>query len=246
MIKKNSFNNYYKRTSLSYNSDKIFSIAFDNIYTNKIYYITFDSKYHTSYYSNTFNFTVLVYSTIYNSFIFQSLSFSGKKSNYLFYISQHSYYKYYRFGFKRMTNDVLGELQIFNINNNSLVHQEHLTDYFEYYFYPESTYYYKYKYIANLTLTSIYQNTDSNKFYLYFFQSYKNSDDTELMYYINPQNDTKEFIVLSELNLLLDISIIPALSKVYFGYNWEYSLENSIKAYGFSEREIIYLLFFFI
>ena len=35
----------------------------------------------------------------------------------------------------------------------------------------------------------------------------------------------------------MDILDIPQLSEVYFQYNWEYSLENSIKAYAYSDKK---------
>ena len=42
-----------------------------------------------------------------------------------------------------------------------------------------------------------------------------------------------EFIVLKELNLSLNLESIPELSKVFIEYNWEYSLEDSIKVYHY-------------
>ena len=234
----NSFDHYFKRQYLSSSSEKIFDIVFDNINMDKTYYITFDNRHHSYYDKETFSFTVLIYSTIYSPFISQSMTFSGKGTNYLFYVSKNSYYDYARLGFKRMTNNILGELQIIDISNNYIVHREYQTDCFEYYFQTNSTHDYNYKYIANLTLISTSQNNDINKFYFYFFQTSGNNDDTQLTYSRRIYNYTKEFRVLKELNLLLDISNIPALSIIYFKYNWEYSLEDSIRAYGYSDKKL--------
>ena len=176
----------------------------------------------------------MVYSVVDNSRISQSISFSGKKSNYLFYIDRNSE-KFVRLGFKKMTNDVSGELQIRDGFNYQLIHQIAKTDYFEYVLETK----YNNRYIFNLVLTSTSQSNDINKIYFYFFKSDENSDDTDLIYQWKPiQNETKEFTVLKELNLLLDISNIPQLSEVYFEYNWEYSLENSITAYVYSDEKL--------
>ena len=71
------------------------------------------------------------------------------------------------------------------------------------------------------------------------FGSNEKDDYIFLKYYKNPENETKEFNVLKELKILLDISDIPDYSKVYFGYNWEYSLEDSIKAYCYTDKKLV-------
>ena len=48
------------------------------------------------------------------------------------------------------------------------------------------------------------------------FGSNEKDDYIFLKYYKNPENETKEFIILKELKILLDISDIPDYSKVYF------------------------------
>ena len=227
---KYTFENYIYRDS-KYLKDAIFEIELHDINQDKTYYITFDSKYHGDYYKDTYDFTFLVYSVVDNSRISQSISFSGKKSNYLFYIDRNIK-KFVRLGFKKMTNDVSGELQIRDGFNYQLIHQIAKTNYFEYVLETK----YSNRYIFNLTLTSTSQRNDINKIYFYFFKSDENSDDTELIYQL--KNKTKEFTVLKELNLLLDILDIPQLSEVYFEYNWEYSYENSIKALVYSDEKL--------
>ena len=246
---KYSFTNHIFKYDF-YHNEEMYQINLNNCIKDKTYYITFDSRSHTSYYKDSFNFIITVFSAISNSYIHQSISFSGKKSYFLFYLPQGNYVNYnYGIGFKKLTNDVLGELQILILDDYQIFHQISQTDYFEYYMTKTKTYT---KYIVNLTLTSTSQNNNINRIYFYLIKSY-NPDkiNTKFTYYKEPRNYTQEYIVLKELNLLLDISSVPAYSKVYYEYNWEYSLENSIKAYGYSdinnkdegegEREELYL-----
>ena len=109
-------------------------------------------------------------------------------------------------GFKNLTNDVLVELQIYILNNYQLKHKISQTDYFEFILEASGDK----QHLINLTLTSISQNNDINKFYFYFTKSYKQDTYTKLTYDIKPNNYSKEFTVLKELNLLLDISNVPA------------------------------------
>ena len=51
-------------------------------------------------------------------------------------------------------------------------------------------------------------------------------------------SDFQEFPVLKELNLLLKLNV-GRFYKVYIEYNWEYSLEDSIKVYGYSDKNLI-------
>ena len=77
------------------------------------------------------------------------------------------------------------------------------------------------KYIVNLTLTSTSQNNNINKIYFYLIKSYNPVKiNTKFTYYKEPRNNTQEYIVLKELNLLLDISSVSTYSKVYYEYNW--------------------------
>ena len=229
---KYSFDNYFYCSSTDYDNS-IFEIKLYNIYKDKTYYITFDSRAHSYYYTDTYNFTFWIYSAIPNSTISQSISFSDKKLNFLFYVYLNNK-KYTRLGFKKMTNDVLGELKIIERDTTQLVHQISQTDYFEYSHTNKNQFYY----IFNLTLISNSQNNDINKIYFYYFQTDENNDDTKIIYYKETYNYTKEFTVLKELYLSLNIALVPALSKVYFKYNWEYSLEDSIKAYYYNKNLI--------
>ena len=228
-----SFDNYFSVKSPNYN-DETFEIDLYNSYNDKTYYIIFNNKAHAYYYRETYNFTFLVYSTVFNTTISQSISFTGKKLNFLFYVYRHDK-TYPSLGFKKITNDVLGELQLLDGLNYQLIKQVDPTDYFESYFENK----YSEKYIFNLTLTSTSQNNDINKIYFYLFESDKHKNDIYLIYNKPIKNDTKEFIVFKELNLILKINSVPGLPQVYFGYSWEYSLENSIKAYGYSDYYLI-------
>ena len=246
---KYSFSNYIFKNDF-YHNEEFYQINLNNCTKDKTYYITFDSKSHTSYYKDSFNFIITIFSAISNSYIHQSISFSGKKSYFLFYLPQGNYVNYnYGIGFKKLTNDILGELQILILDDYQLFHQISHTDYFEYYMTKTKTYE---KYIVNLTLTSTSQNNNINKIYFYLIKSYNPVKiNTKFTYYKEPRNNTQEYIVLKELNLLLDISSVSTYSKVYYEYNWEYSLENSIKTYGYNdinnkdegegEREELYL-----
>ena len=229
-----SYNYYIFRGYPYYNNEYFFEIDLTK-YKADTYYITFDSSSHSSYYRDSNNFKVSVYSTIKleNSKINQTINFNDKKSNFLFYIKEYSSY-YQNFGFKKLSKNVFGELQIFDLDNYELIHQISQTDYFEYNFKPT----YNKRYIANLTLISTSQSMETNSIYFYFYTS---SDDKiyELTYYKKPSNYTKYFFVLKNLDLILDIDDVPAYSKVYFQYDWEYSSEDLIKVYGYTEKDLI-------
>ena len=187
---KNSFDNYFFRDYLAY-SYSIFEVHYNNSNKDKTFYITFGNKYNPK---KNFDFNVWVYSTVFDPYICQPIKFSGKKSNFLFYIPREFNQRYCRLGFKKMTNDVLGELQILDGNNLQLLKQINQTDYYEYYFLPQQNN----RYIINLTITSTSQNNDINKMYFYLLHSYENNnvDIIELNHFSKFQ----EFIVLKELN----------------------------------------------
>ena len=220
---KNSFDNYFSVKSPNYN-EETFEMDHYNSYNDKTYYIIFNYKGPSYYYRETYNFTFLVYSTVFNTTISQSISFTGKKLNFLFYVYRHDK-TYPSLGFKKITNDVLGELQLIDGLNYQLIKQVDPTDYFESYFENK----YSEKYIFNLTLTSTSQNNDINKIYFYLFESDKHKNDIYLIYNKPIKNNTKEFIVFKELNLILKINSVPGLSQVYFGYNWGYSYKIQLK-----------------
>ena len=70
-----------------------------------------------------YNGTFLIYSSIANLTITQPISFTGKTANYLFYISSQHEKKYSHFGFRRMINDVLGKIEIFDGQSYKLLYQ---------------------------------------------------------------------------------------------------------------------------
>ena len=178
-------NNIYKKRFNGY--DQIFEIEVFNNHEDKTYYLAFEKNHYQFY---KYNGTFLIYSTIANLTITQPISFTGKTSNYLFYISSQYEKKYSHFGFRRMINDVLGKIQIFDGQSYKLSYQNDSKDYIEF--------------IINLQQSS----------------------------------DFKEFPVLRELNLLLKLNV-GRFHKVYIEYNWEYSLEDSIKVYGYSDKNLI-------
>ena len=231
---KYSFDNYFLRGSTN-NNISYYEHDLNNYNKDKTFYITFDSKTHSGSNKDTYNFSFMIYSTVLDSYVNKSINFSDKKLNFLFFIPQKSK-KYSNFGFKIMSDNVLGELQIFDVTNYQLIHSIKQIDYFEYSFETKSTN----SYTANLTLTSNSQNNDINKIYFYFFNSDENNEYKEIVYLKDPVNATKVFFVLRDLKLLLDITQVPAYSKVYFGYAWEYSYDSSFNAFGYTDKELIY------
>ena len=231
---KYSFDKYFFRDYPYYSNEYYFEKDLSESNTDKTYYITFDSK--SKYYNrDSYIFQVLVYSTVKtaNSKVNQTINFFEKKSNFLFYIPQYSSYNWY-IGYKKLSQNVFGELRIFQLENNELIHQVSQTDYFEYNFKPN---YYS-RYIANLTLISTSLSIEVNSIYFYFYSSSDNKI-YELTYYEKPSNYTKDIFALKNLDLLLDINDVPAYSKVYFQYDWEYSSEDLIKVYGYTEKDLI-------
>ena len=90
-------------------------------------------------------------------------------------------------------------------------------------------------YYISLTLTSNSQNNgDINKIYFYLLQT----DYNDFIINLQQSSDFKEFPVLKELNLLLKLNV-GRFHKVYIEYNWEYSLEDSIKVYGYNDKNLI-------
>ena len=226
---KYSFKNYilltYPSMGYEYYEKNLF-----NIYEDRNYYITFDERYHTYDYRDTFIFTFFLYSTIYDSSVSKTINFSEKKINFLFYVpSEHK--KYVSFGFRNITNDILGELQIYNAYNYQLIHRVPPIDYFQFFFKTEKNY----DYLINLTLTSTSQNNDINKNYFYFLQT----DNNDSIISLKANKKFQEFFVLKELNLLLDIEEIGKYFKIYIEYTREYFLEDSIKAYSYSDKSLI-------
>ena len=210
------------------------AINIGNNFEDTNYYITFINIYDSYYSKETFRFDVLIFSIAKFLFFHQSVNFSGKKFTFLFAISPNNYK---RMGLKNLTNDALGEVRIFDLENYQLMNYIPPTNYFEYNLKLASSNIY----IINVTLTSNSQNNDINKIYFYFLDSYtKDFFNTNLKYFKYPSNYTEEFPVLKKLNLSLNISEVPAYSKVYFEYDWEYSLEDSIKVYGYSDKELIH------
>ena len=208
------------------------AINIGNNFEDTNYYITFINIYDSYYSKETFRFDVLIFSIAKFLFFHQSVNFSGKKFTFLFAISPNNYK---RMGLKNLTNDALGEVRIFDLENYQLMNYIPPTNYFEYNLKLASSNIY----IINVTLTSNSQNNDINKIYFYFLDSYtKDFFNTNLKYFKYPSNYTEEFPVLKKLNLSLNISEVPAYSKVYFEYDWEYSLEDSIKVYGYSDKEL--------
>lgn len=219
-------NNIYKKRFNGY--DQIFEIDVFNNHEDKTYYLAFEKNHYQFY---KYNGTFLIYSTIANLTITQPISFTGKTANYLFYISSQHEKKYSHFGFRRMINDVLGKIEIFDGQSYKLLYQNDSKDYIEDYFELQM----KYCYYISLTLTSNSQNNgDINKIYFYLLQT----DYNDLIINLQQSSDFKEFPVLKELNLLLKLNV-GRFHKVYIEYNWEYSLEDSIKVYGYSDKNLI-------
>ena len=208
-------------------SDTIYEKDVDN-YKDKTYYFIFENSGNDYYFK--YNFSIIIYSTVSNFTISQPISFSGKKSNYLFYIS-YEHKKYSHFGLKKITNDISCKIEIFDGKNYNQLYQRDSNDYFEDYYELQE----KYRYFINLTLTSSSQNNgDFNKIYFYLLQT----DNNNPIISLDESENFQEFPVLKELNLLLHVTI-QRYYKLYIEYNWEYSLEDSIKVYGYSDKNII-------
>ena len=119
------------------------------------------------------------------SSVSKTINFSEKKINFLFYVPiEHK--KYVSFGFRNITNDILGELQIYNAYNYQLIHRVPPIDYFQFFFKTEKNY----DYLINLTLTSTSQNNDINKNFFYFLQIDNNDS------IISLEKNKKHFIEL--------------------------------------------------
>jgi len=181
---------FYSRYDLIYEKDV-------NNYEDKTYYFIFENAGNDYFFK--YNFSILIYSTVANFTISQPISFLGKKSNYLFYIS-YDHKKYSHFGLRKITNDVSGKIEIFDGKNYSQVYQSDSKDYFEDFFELQE----KYRYFINLTLTSTSQNNDDiNKIYFYLLQT----DNNNSIISLKESYSFQEFPVLKELNLLLYIRI---------------------------------------
>ena len=226
---KYTFNNYifqdYPSMGYEYYEKNLF-----NIYEDRNYYITFDERYHSYSYRDTFIFIFSICSTVYNSRISQTINFSDKKINFLFYVpSEHK--KYVSFGFRNITNDILGELHIYKRNNLQLKHRVPKIDYFQFFFETEKNY----DYLINLTLTSTSQNNDINKNFFYFLQT----DNNDSIISLKANKSFQEFYVLKELNLILSLEDISKYFNAYIEYNREFFIEDSIKAYSYSDKSLI-------
>ena len=176
-------NNIYKKRFNGY--DQIFEIDVFNNHEDKTYYLAFEKNHYQFY---KYNGTFLIYSTIANLTITQPISFTGKTANYLFYISSQHEKKYSHFGFRRMINDVLGKIEIFDGQSYKLLYQNDSKDYIEDYFELQM----KYCYYISLTLTSNSQNNGNiNKIYFYLLQT----DYNDLIINLQQSSDFKEFPV---------------------------------------------------
>ena len=140
----------------------------------------------------------------------------------MFYIS-YEHKKFSHFGIKRITNDASGKIEIFDGKNYNQLYQNDSKDYFEDYYELQE----KNRYYINLTLTSSSQNNDINKIYFYLLQT----DNNDPIISLEDSKEFQEFPVLNELKILIYIRI-ARYYKLYIEYNWEYSLEDSIKVYG--------------
>ena len=64
------------------------------------------------------------------------------------------------------------------------------------------------------------------------------TDNNDPIISLEDSKEFQEFPVLNELKILIYIRI-ARYYKLYIEYNWEYSLEDSIKVYGYSDKNLI-------
>ena len=64
------------------------------------------------------------------------------------------------------------------------------------------------------------------------------TDNNDPIISLEDSKEFQEFPVLNKLKILIYIRI-ARYYKLYIEYNWEYSLEDSIKVYGYSDKNLI-------
>ena len=149
--------------------------------------------------------------------------------NYLFKITKN-HQKYLPFGFQSLRVYSKGYLQIYEENDNEAKYFIKENDYFENYFELKSDC----SYYINLSLISYFEITIIKNIFFYFAQS--NYNNKIIPAEINTEN-FQEFPIITQMNILLDLTTIEKGNKMLIEYDRFYSLDNSFLVYGYYSNE---------
>ena len=190
---------------------------------NKNYFFVFQSVWYSEI-NITFVLCSSETSTTISKIISSDIFITKNKLNYIFKINRN-HKKYILFGFKKLKAEFFGELKIYEENNNynNIKYEKNISEYFENYVELQKDS----SYLIYLTLTG-------TSLYLYFAQSdYSKIIPAE----INTEY-FKEFPVLKEVNILLDMSSIKKGNQMMVLTSEWYDKEDSLSAYGYDNNNM--------